>query len=32
MLYLEPLQMPEKVEFDEESYTPYYGKVEIGRL
>jgi len=32
MLYLEPLQMPEKVEFDEESYTPYYGKVEIGPL
>jgi DNA-directed RNA polymerase subunit alpha len=24
--------MPEKVEFDEESYTPYYGKVEIGPL
>lgn len=32
MLYLEPLQMPEKVEFDEASYTPYYGKVEIGPL
>ena len=32
MLYLEPLQMPEKVEFEEASYTKYYGKVEIGPL
>ena len=32
MLYLEPLQMPEKVEFDEASYTKYFGRVEIGPL
>ncbi|MGI6197889.1 MAG: DNA-directed RNA polymerase subunit alpha [Candidatus Cloacimonadaceae bacterium] len=32
MLYLEPLQMPEKVEFDEQTYTKHYGKVEIGPL
>ncbi len=32
MLYLEPLQMPEKVEFEEQSYTKHYGKVEIGPL
>jgi len=32
MMLLEPLQMPEKVEFDKDSYTANYGKFEIGPL
>ncbi|HNZ07077.1 MAG TPA: DNA-directed RNA polymerase subunit alpha [Candidatus Cloacimonadota bacterium] len=32
MLYLEPLQMPENVEFDSATYTRNFGKVEIGPL
>ncbi len=32
MLYLEPLQMPETVEHDKDSYTPHYGRFEIGPL
>lgn len=32
MLYLEPLQMPETVEHDRTSYTPYFGRFEIGPL
>ena len=32
MLYLEPIQMPENVEFEEKTYSRNYGKVEIGPL
>ncbi|MCB5229322.1 MAG: DNA-directed RNA polymerase subunit alpha [Candidatus Cloacimonetes bacterium] len=32
MLYLEPIQMPESVEFEEKTYSRNYGKVEIGPL
>ncbi len=32
MLYLEPLQMPDTVEHDRESYSPHYGRFEIGPL
>ncbi len=32
MLYLEPLQMPENVDYDRESYSPHYGRFEIGPL
>ena len=32
MTLLEPLQLPEKVEVDQESYSPTYGKFEIGPL
>ncbi len=32
MLYLEPLQMPENVEYDRETYSPHYGRFEIGPL
>lgn len=32
MLYLEPLQMPEEVEFDKQTYSPNYGRFEIGPL
>jgi DNA-directed RNA polymerase subunit alpha len=32
MLYLEPLQMPEKVEHDRETYSPHFGRFEIGPL
>jgi DNA-directed RNA polymerase subunit alpha len=32
MLYLEPLQMPETVEYDKDTYTPHYGRFEIGPL
>ncbi len=32
MLYLEPLQMPENVEYDRDSYSPHYGRFEIGPL
>ncbi len=30
MMYLEPLQMPENIEVDNASYTPNYGRFEIG--
>ncbi len=32
MKFLEPIQMPEKVEFDKETYTSTYGRCEIGPL
>lgn len=32
MLYLEPLQMPETVEHEKETYTPHFGRFEIGPL
>lgn len=32
MMLLEPIQLPNKVEFDKESYSPFYGKCEIGAL
>ncbi|MBN2460070.1 MAG: DNA-directed RNA polymerase subunit alpha [Candidatus Cloacimonetes bacterium] len=32
MKFLEPLQLPDKVEIDEKSYTPIYGKFEIGPM
>ncbi|HOH97761.1 MAG TPA: DNA-directed RNA polymerase subunit alpha [Candidatus Cloacimonadota bacterium] len=32
MMYLEPLQMPESVEYDKASYSRNYGKFEIGPL
>lgn len=32
MLYLEPLQMPETVEQDKDTYSLHYGKFEIGPL
>lgn len=32
MKFLEPLQLPEKVTIDEESYTPTFGRFEIGPL
>ena len=32
MLYLEPLQMPENVDYDRETYSHHYGRVEIGPL
>nr|MDK2850305.1 DNA-directed polymerase subunit alpha [Candidatus Cloacimonadota bacterium] len=32
MMYLEPLQMPESVEYDKESYSRNYGRFEIGPL
>ena len=32
MLYLEPLQMPETVEYDKKTYSPNYGRFEIGPL
>lgn len=32
MLFLEPIQMPDKVEFDKKTYNSSYGKVEIGPL
>jgi DNA-directed RNA polymerase subunit alpha len=32
MLYLEPLQMPETVEHDKETYSPNFGRFEIGPL
>ncbi len=32
MLYLEPLQMPDTVEHDRASYSPHYGRFEIGPL
>ena len=32
MLYLEPLQMPETVEYDKKTYTPNFGRFEIGPL
>ncbi len=32
MMLLEPLQMPDKVEFEKETYSPTYGKCEIGPL
>jgi len=30
MMYLEPLQMPENIEVDNATYTPNYGRFEIG--
>lgn len=32
MLYLEPLQMPENVEHEKSTYSPYFGRFEIGPL
>ncbi|HPR18125.1 MAG TPA: DNA-directed RNA polymerase subunit alpha [Candidatus Cloacimonadota bacterium] len=32
MMFLEPLQLPDKVQVDEETYSPTYGKFEIGPL
>ena len=32
MMFLEPLQLPDKVQADEESYSKTYGKFEIGPL
>ena len=32
MMLLEPIQLPNKVDFEKESYTRYYGKCEIGPL
>lgn len=32
MMYLEPLQMPEALDFDKETYSKTYGKFEIGPL
>jgi len=32
MKFLEPIQMPEKVEFDEKTYSSTYGRCEIGPL
>jgi len=32
MMLLEPIQLPNKVEFDRNSYTHFYGKCEIGAL
>lgn len=32
MMYLEPLQMPESVDFDKATYSKNYGKFEIGPL
>jgi DNA-directed RNA polymerase subunit alpha len=32
MILLEPLQLPDKVEVDKETFTPTYGKFEIGPL
>lgn len=32
MLYLEPIQMPENVEFEQKSYSRNFGRVEIGPL
>jgi len=32
MLYLEPLQMPETVEYDKKTYSPNFGRFEIGPL
>jgi DNA-directed RNA polymerase subunit alpha len=32
MMLLEPIQLPNKVEFDKESYSLFYGKCEIGPL
>jgi DNA-directed RNA polymerase subunit alpha len=32
MKFLEPLQLPEKVKVDEQTYTPTYGRFEIGPL
>ena len=32
MMFLEPLQLPEQVKVDEKTYSPTYGKFEIGPL
>ena len=32
MMFLEPLQLPDKVQVDEKSYSPTFGKFEIGPL
>ncbi len=32
MMYLEPLQMPEGVDYDKQTYSRTYGKFEIGPL